>query len=80
MYALIACLKDGGEPVLLATARSLTAAQGKFDKLITKYSPDPPIYRFFGFLTPDGFVNYHGRRIRPTTIGYVTVKMGLDYE
>lgn len=78
MYALIACLEDGGEPVLLATARTLKAAQRKFDKATPMTAK--PGYRFVGFLTPDGLVNYYGERIRPTSIGYITVKMGLDYE
>ena len=80
MYALIACLEDGGEPVLLATARTLKAAQRKFDKALAGDPPGQPRYRFIGFLTPDGLVNYHGNRISKTSIGYVTVKMGLDYD
>ena len=76
MYALIAAREEGGEPVLLATARTLPAIQRKFDvALNTKRS-------WFGMLllTPKGVVNYHGNKVPMSSIGRVSVKMGLDYD
>jgi hypothetical protein len=77
MYALIICAEDGGEPELVATARTLSAIQRKWKKL---ENPDAlESYRFIGILTESGLMNYYGDRIRPTSIGYVTLKMGLEY-
>ena len=76
MYALIAALDEGGEPVLLATARTLPAIQRKFDVTLTTN------HLWFGvvILTPAGVVNYHGDKIPSSSIGRVSVKMGLDYD
>ncbi len=85
MFAVIACLEDGGEPRLLATARTLRAAQKKMSAVQDamahqRWLRKPCRYRFIGLLTEDGLMNYHGERIKPTSLGYVTLKMGIDYD
>ena len=77
MYALVACLKDGDEPTLIATARTLSAMQKKWTKA---QAPSMPRYHFMGILTGSGLVNFWGKEIQPSTLGYVTLKMGLDYK
>lgn len=87
MYALIGCKEDGGEPVLLAMARTLKAAQRKWDIIlgqmaVTKWKHPNwgPRYKFIGFLTEAGLTNYAGDHTSKSMIGHVTVKMGIERE
>lgn len=87
MYALIGCTKDGGEPVLLNTAHTLKAAQRKMDIILGmmwmttwKQPSTAPCYKFLGFLTEVGLVNYDGERISKSTLGSVTLKMEIERE
>lgn len=77
MFALIAAREYGGEAELLATARTLPAIQRKWRTILDGVHHP---YSCVGLLTPNGMVNYYGAKIEASTLGWITVKIGLEHE
>ncbi len=71
--------------ILLATARTLKAAQKKW-RIVEAGEADqiwrrrPPRFNYIGILTPDGLVNFHGEKIKPSPVGHVVARMDIDHE
>lgn len=70
--------------VLLATARTLKAAQKKWQTIqggeASKIQRRKcPLFEYIAILTPDGLVNFHGDKFAPGTVGYAVARMGIEY-
>jgi hypothetical protein len=65
--------------ILLATARTLKAAQKKW-MVINGQEADqiwrrrPPRYQYIAMLTPYGLVNFYGDKIAPSKVGCVAAR------
>ena len=73
MFALIIATYNSDEPVLLATARTLKAAQRRWHEHV----PGNSAIKLAGFLTPSGLVNYYGKPLKPA-IGVTGVKVKME--